>query len=193
MSDKVCKMPTYETSIDGKPRKVELAEKGKDTFIAKVDDKSHTVEFQASRIGAEHAFTMRIDEKTYEIELPKVEQGKIVSVRVEGALFNVEIRASGKRQATTSLESAPAPPLAWKSSRYKQSATEGAITAPMTGKIVKVKVQKGDEVKANQVLCIIEAMKMENEITAPKSGVVQEVIIAEGSPVNEGDVLVVVS
>ena len=51
----------------------------------------------------------------------------------------------------------------------RKVAVEGAVTAPMTGKIVKVKVKKGDQVKASQVLCVIEAMKMENEISAPKS------------------------
>jgi acetyl-CoA/propionyl-CoA carboxylase biotin carboxyl carrier protein len=62
----------------------------------------------------------------------------------------------------------------------------------MTGKIVSVKVERGDQVKANQVLCIIEAMKMENEINASKAGVIKEVNVFEGSPVNEGDVLFVI-
>ena len=62
----------------------------------------------------------------------------------------------------------------------------------MTGTIVSVKVKKRDSVKASQVLCVIEAMKMENEIGAPRAGVVQEVNVAEGSSVSEGDVLFVV-
>jgi biotin carboxyl carrier protein len=74
----------------------------------------------------------------------------------------------------------------------RQTASEGAVTAPMTGKIVRVQVKMGDVVKQNQVLCVIEAMKMENEITAPKAGTVQKVSVSAGSPVNEGDVLVVV-
>jgi acetyl-CoA/propionyl-CoA carboxylase biotin carboxyl carrier protein len=62
----------------------------------------------------------------------------------------------------------------------------------MTGKIVSVKVNKGDKVKAGQVLCVIEAMKMENEITASKAGSVQEVNVSEGSSVNEGEILFVI-
>jgi biotin carboxyl carrier protein len=62
----------------------------------------------------------------------------------------------------------------------------------MMGKIVSVKVKQGDQVKQNQVLCIIEAMKMENEITAPKAGTVHEVLVSDGSAVNEGDTLLII-
>jgi biotin carboxyl carrier protein len=74
-----------------------------------------------------------------------------------------------------------------------QASVEGAVTAPMTGRIVKMKVTKGEQVQAKQVLCIIEAMKMENEISAPKAGIIQEVNVSEGSPVSEGEILFVIS
>jgi biotin carboxyl carrier protein len=63
----------------------------------------------------------------------------------------------------------------------------------MTGKMVSIKVSKGDNVEKGQVLCVIEAMKMENEISATKAGVVKEVLVSVGSPVSEGDPLVVVA
>ena len=66
----------------------------------------------------------------------------------------------------------------------------GEIIAPMAGKIVSIKVKKGDNVHDGDVVCILEAMKMENEITATKTGVVEEVNITEGMPVNERDVLI---
>lgn len=62
----------------------------------------------------------------------------------------------------------------------------------MAGKIVSVNVQKGDAVNVGDTVCILEAMKMENEITAPKAGAVEEVHVAEGTPVNEGDLLVLI-
>jgi len=74
----------------------------------------------------------------------------------------------------------------------QKQVAEGAVTAPMTGKIISVKVKKGDQVMAGQILCIIEAMKMENEITAPKAGTVQEVNVSERSSVSEGEVLLVI-
>ncbi|TEU06064.1 biotin/lipoyl-binding protein [Candidatus Bathyarchaeota archaeon] len=70
---------------------------------------------------------------------------------------------------------------------------EGAVTAPMMGKIISVMVKKGDHVKAGQIVCILEAMKMENEITTPKAGTVQEVCVFEGSSVSEGETLFVIS
>jgi glutaconyl-CoA decarboxylase len=75
----------------------------------------------------------------------------------------------------------------------RQASVEGAVTAPMTGKIVKVKVKKGEQVNAKQILCVIEAMKMENEITAPKAGTIQEINVSDGSPVTEGEILFIIS
>jgi biotin carboxyl carrier protein len=62
----------------------------------------------------------------------------------------------------------------------------------MTGKIVSVKVKKGENVKTGQVLCVIEAMKMENEIIAAKAGAVKEVYVSDGSSVSEGEPLLII-
>ncbi len=66
------------------------------------------------------------------------------------------------------------------------------VLAPMPGKVVKVLVQPGDEVKARQGLIVVEAMKMENELRSPKDGRVTEVLVAEGASVEAGRPLVVV-
>jgi biotin carboxyl carrier protein len=63
----------------------------------------------------------------------------------------------------------------------------------MPGTILKVNVAQGQAVKAGDVLCVLEAMKMENEIMAPKDGTVAQVVAAKGSNVNTGDVLVVLA
>lgn len=60
----------------------------------------------------------------------------------------------------------------------------------MPGTILDVKVKAGDAVKAGQVLCVLEAMKMENEIPAPRDGKVAGVAVAKGASVNAGDILV---
>jgi biotin carboxyl carrier protein len=66
------------------------------------------------------------------------------------------------------------------------------VTAPMPGKIVRLLVKAGDEVKAKQGLVVVEAMKMENELRAARDGRVREVPAAEGQSVEAGAVLLIV-
>ena len=73
-----------------------------------------------------------------------------------------------------------------------QAAGTQQVLAPMPGKVVKVLVQAGDEVKARQGLVVVEAMKMENELRSPKDGRVSDVLVAEGASVEAGRLLVVV-
>jgi len=67
------------------------------------------------------------------------------------------------------------------------------VKAPMPGTIVKICVKSGDSVKSGDVVCIIEAMKMENEIVAPKDGTVTSVTVSSGASVNSGDVLLTIA
>ena len=62
----------------------------------------------------------------------------------------------------------------------------------MPGNILKVAVTAGQAVKEGDMLCILEAMKMENEILAPKSGTVTSVAVSKGSTVDTGAVLVTI-
>jgi biotin carboxyl carrier protein len=66
------------------------------------------------------------------------------------------------------------------------------VTAPMPGKLVRVLVKPGDEVKARQPLVVVEAMKMENELRAARDGQVRAVLANEGQSVEAGTILVVV-
>ena len=66
-----------------------------------------------------------------------------------------------------------------------------AIVSPMQGTVLSVAVADGDTVDTGQVLCIVEAMKMENEVRAPHGGVVAELSVAAGEPVGAGQVICV--
>lgn len=69
---------------------------------------------------------------------------------------------------------------------------EQRISAPMPGRIVRVLVSPGDDVKARQALVVVEAMKMENELSAPRAGRVKDVQVRDGMSVEAGRLLVVV-
>jgi acetyl-CoA/propionyl-CoA carboxylase biotin carboxyl carrier protein len=68
-----------------------------------------------------------------------------------------------------------------------------AIVSPMQGTVLAVEVAEGDEVQAGQVVCIVEAMKMENEVHAHRAGHVAELSVAPGQPVKIGQVICVVT
>jgi biotin carboxyl carrier protein len=69
------------------------------------------------------------------------------------------------------------------------AASAGAVTAIMPGKIIRVLVAPGDRVAEGDVICILEAMKMENELKAPKAGTVETLRARPGQDVERGAVL----
>ena len=68
-------------------------------------------------------------------------------------------------------------------------ASEGALTAIMPGKIIRILVAEGDQVEEGDVICILEAMKMENELKAPLAGVVKTLHVQAGQDVEMGVLL----
>ena len=68
-------------------------------------------------------------------------------------------------------------------------AASDTVTSPMQGTVLDVKVTAGDSVEAGQVICIVEAMKMENEVVAPRSGTITEIAVAAGQPVSTGQAI----
>jgi biotin carboxyl carrier protein len=183
-------MPEYEVFIDGKPRRIELTKTSERSFAVRIDDKSLNVTLQTDKFDLEKEFSIRINEKAYAVELPKFDDEKLFPIKVEEATFKAELKTATAKTALQAFEPTPLTPT--KRAVAQKQAVEGEVAAPMTGKIVSVKVKKGDQVKAGHVLCVIEAMKMENEIAASKPGRVQEVNVSEGSSVNEGEVLFVI-
>jgi acetyl-CoA/propionyl-CoA carboxylase biotin carboxyl carrier protein len=75
--------------------------------------------------------------------------------------------------------------------RYGRAGGNDAIVSPMQGTVLSVAVADGDPVEAGQVICIVEAMKMENEVRAPHAGTVAELSVEAGQPVTTGQVICV--
>jgi acetyl-CoA/propionyl-CoA carboxylase biotin carboxyl carrier protein len=70
---------------------------------------------------------------------------------------------------------------------------EDAVVSPMQGTVLAVEVANGDDVEAGQVICIVEAMKMENEVHAHRAGRITELSVAPGQPVKIGQIICVVA
>jgi biotin carboxyl carrier protein len=153
-------------------------------------------------------FTLTVEGTAYEVEI----EGEAVIVNgrpftvtldgnraeVNGASYEVELQGD---QATVNgiayafqIQEKKERPGEEAPPRVVRAAAEeaGAVTAIMPGKIIRVLVKEGDEVQEGDVLCVLEAMKMENELRASKSGVVKEVTVEPGSDVEMGEVLVMV-
>ena len=112
-------------------------------------------------------------------------------VEVSGKRFEVKVRG----EAAAPNGAAPAARQAPKRERKSGGGGGGggdALTSPLQGNVFKVLVEQGAEVEEGALICIIEAMKMENEITAHKGGTVAELPISEGAAVASGDTLAVI-
>jgi len=85
------------------------------------------------------------------------------------------------------------PPQAESDDEESAVSVEGGdtVTAEMQGTILSVDVDEGDEIAAGDVVCVLEAMKMENDVVTERGGTVTEIMVGEGDSVDMGDVLVV--
>jgi acetyl-CoA/propionyl-CoA carboxylase biotin carboxyl carrier protein len=113
---------------------------------------------------------------------------RIVQAEVEGRRFEVKLLA-------------PEPPYAELARRRRgrdsrhthQGVARDAVVSPMQGTVLAVEVADGDDVEPGQVVCVVEAMKMENEITATRGGKVSELSVEAGQPVSTGQVICLVT
>ncbi|MGI6092867.1 MAG: acetyl-CoA carboxylase biotin carboxyl carrier protein subunit [Veillonellaceae bacterium] len=102
-----------------------------------------------------------------------------------------EVTGNSPVQKAAAAAPVPAPTSAPKQSQPAVSTGEGAVKAPMPGKILDILVKPGDSVKQGATMLILEAMKMKNEIVAPHDAKISEVRVASGATVSTGDVLLI--
>ena len=127
---------------------------------------------------------------------------KKYNITVNGTTYEVVVEEAGTvastpaytapvAPATPAPAAAPAPaPKAAPKAAAPASAGAITITAPMPGTILDVKVSVGQTIQKGDVVCVLEAMKMENDIPAPADGVVASVEVQKGASVASGAVLV---
>ena len=118
-------------------------------------------------------------------------------ITLNGVVHEVEVEEISSSQSETAAKAAPvqrpaqqAAPSTPAAPKQEVFAGDKSVTAPMPGKVLSIKVKEGDNIKAGDVLLILEAMKMQNEITATADGKVTSVAVAEGSNVTTGDLMI---
>ncbi len=121
-------------------------------------------------------FMINVNGKSYEVEVEEI----------GGAPSSAPVMAAPAPKAAP----APAPKAAPAAAPTAAPAGSTVVSAPMPGSVVSIKVNVGDTVNEGDVLCVLEAMKMENEIMAPKGGKVVAVNTSQGASVNSGDALI---
>jgi len=121
------------------------------------------------------------------------------TVEVNGKRFDVSLEEHGAPPITVESGAGGGnsgmsrPPQAQTEATDGSPAVEGGdtVSAEMQGTILSVDVEEGDEVEPGDVVCVLEAMKMENDVVTERGGTVTQVLVEEGDSVDMGDVLVV--
>ena len=151
-------------------------------------------------------YKIAVGEKKFEVEIGVIKDG-LAQVTVNDETYEVNIenfaevtgggaikksspmpvpsrpKASAPPDASPPQESVPVSP---------PTAGSGVITAPISGRIIEVKVKVGDTISAGQEMLVLEAMKMENSISSDVSGKIREIRVQTGDQVSTGDVLMVI-
>ena len=156
-------------------------------------------------------YRYRINGHTYNIEIG-AENGGTIEVSVNGKVYTVErqeisttadmapksipdkktaalLKDTARPASTPNAQATPVQATA----HSALDANTAAVTAPLPGTIISIKVKPGDKVTANQTVAVLEAMKMENEIESGYAGTVRDVKVAERDTVLEGAVLITIS
>lgn len=141
-------------------------------------------------------YKFKINGNEYNVEINSVE-GSNASVTVNGTAYQVELEnapAVPVQAAPAPVSSAPAPVQSAPASPKPAASGAGkALTSPLPGVIIGIKVNVGDTVKAGQEVAVLEAMKMENSIEATHDGTVTAIHVAKGDSVLEGAAVVTIA
>lgn len=169
-------LATYYAQVDDFPDKefkVEIIEDGPIKRVM-IDGVEYEVDYN---VGGDSIYSVIIDNRSNGVQLTRVENASYEVIN-RGDLYRVDL--------VSELEKTRA--------QHDKSAHAGVqiVTSPMPGVILKVYVSEGDEVKAGDSLCVLVAMKMENEIKSTADGIVKEIFVNENEKVNLQDKIMLI-
>ena len=154
----------FEFMLNDILQKVSL-EKKENTYVFSDGEKSYLADIQQI---SPHQISILIDDVSYRVYIAKDKETRYFLI--DGQQFVV-------KEPTEELEGFH---------KEEERTAEGTllVKAPMPGKVIKICVSEKDEVRKNQTLAIVEAMKMENEIKAPKDGTIKDIHVSAGDLVD---------
>lgn len=120
---------------------------------------------------------------------------KIYKIKVNGKTYKVELESIDQTTTSTPTKEEKVEEkkeVKEPTKKVVQDTTGHKVEAPIQGSVVNIKVKVGDQVKAGDVLVIIEAMKLENEVVSPVDGKISSVLVSKGQSVLAKDVLVTI-
>ncbi len=163
------------TELNGEKYEIALVQKG-EKALAEIDGR--TYELEASE-PEPNVYLLKYGNKIFEVFIsPNEKPNEPFQVNIANQHFEIKI-SDPKRLRGTSAGTGEIEGIA-------------EIKTAMPGKVVRVLVEQGAEVKTGDDVIVVEAMKMQNEMKSPKDGVIKEIRFSEGATVNAGDVLAVI-
>jgi biotin carboxyl carrier protein len=133
-------------------------------------------------------YEFEINGNIYNVRIKSFEDNT-VGVEVNGTPYDVLLKEEVKTKKTPKLVRAKTPETE-KKKPLTRSGGLSTIKAPLPGKILSVAVKEGDSVKKDDLLLVMEAMKMENSINSSTAGVVKSIKVAAGESVLQDDILI---
>ena len=164
----------YKIDVEDTVFDVQVEALGGRLYRVSLADRDHRVDVLEV---SENLYSMICDGRSYEVDI--VEEGNTYEIFIKGKSYMAEVLRPDKKLPLTPQEKETTPSL-----------EERTVTTPMSSKVIKVLIAAGETVEIDQVLLIVEAMKMEMPITSPIQGKVQEVLVKEGQILEQGEKLV---
>ena len=159
--------------VPGSEYKVEILEDGPIKKVA-VNGKIYEVDYN---VGGDSIYSILIDNHSHGVQISPNSHSSY-TIMNKGELFQIELKSEMEKIHNAHSGS--------------DSIGRQVVEAPMPGVILKTYVKKGDEVKKGDPLCVLVAMKMENEIRSTTDGVVKEIFVEENMKVGLNDRIMVV-